>query len=68
MEEVRSLGVIHQDLRPDNILWNEELKRALIIDFHRSELDRQLIGNKMKSRKRPLCKTEEREPKRLCVV
>ena len=68
MEEVRSLGVIHQDLRPDNILWNEELKRALIIDFHRSELDRQLMGNKMKSLKRPLCRTEEREPKRLCVV
>lgn len=37
--EIRALGVVHQDLRPDNILWNPELKRALIIDFHRSSLD-----------------------------
>jgi hypothetical protein len=37
-KEIRVLGIIHEDLRWDNILWNEELGRALIIDFHRSTL------------------------------
>ena len=36
--EIKALGIIHEDLRRDNILWNEELGRALIIDFHRSTL------------------------------
>ncbi|KAL4938515.1 hypothetical protein BDV06DRAFT_200776 [Aspergillus oleicola] len=35
LKEIRSLGVEHQDIRPENILWNAELNRALIIDFHR---------------------------------
>lgn len=68
MEEIRSLGVIHRDLRPDNILWSAELERAIIIDFHRAELDRRLMRNRMKSVKRPLCRTEEQEPKQLCVL
>ncbi|GKZ27596.1 hypothetical protein AbraCBS73388_005018, partial [Aspergillus brasiliensis] len=38
-KEVRSLGVIFQDLRPENTLWNSELERALIVDFDRSQLD-----------------------------
>ncbi|QQK46652.1 Protein kinase-like domain [Penicillium digitatum] len=37
-KEIEALGIFHEDLRPDNILWNEELRRALIIDFHRSTL------------------------------
>ncbi|KAI2786805.1 hypothetical protein POX_g09199 [Penicillium oxalicum] len=32
-KEIRRLGVVHHDLRQDNILWNAELRRALIIDF-----------------------------------
>ncbi|KAL4779193.1 hypothetical protein BJX76DRAFT_98437 [Aspergillus varians] len=38
-KEIRSLGVLHRDLRPENMLWNAELGRVQIIDFHRSELD-----------------------------
>ncbi|KAK2750179.1 hypothetical protein FQN57_004675 [Myotisia sp. PD_48] len=38
--ELRSLGVLHQDLRLENILWNPELKRVLIIDFHQCRLAR----------------------------
>ncbi|KAG0152947.1 hypothetical protein PDIDSM_1906 [Penicillium digitatum] len=37
-KEIEALGIFHEDFRPDNILWNEELRRALIIDFHRSTL------------------------------
>ncbi|QQK47612.1 Protein kinase-like domain [Penicillium digitatum] len=37
-KEIEALGIFHEDFRRDNILWNEELRRALIIDFHRSTL------------------------------
>ncbi|KAJ5359919.1 hypothetical protein N7517_009110 [Penicillium concentricum] len=37
-KEIKALGVVHDDLRYDNILWNQELGRALIIDFHRATL------------------------------
>ncbi|KAJ5544935.1 hypothetical protein N7461_007239 [Penicillium sp. DV-2018c] len=34
-KEIKALGILHEDLRRDNVLWSEELGRALIIDFHR---------------------------------
>lgn len=37
-KEIKALGIVHEDLRRDSILWNEELGRALIIDFHPSTL------------------------------
>ncbi|KAL4860874.1 hypothetical protein BDV12DRAFT_86521 [Aspergillus spectabilis] len=42
-KEIKALGIVHKDLRRDNILWNKELGRALIIDFHRSALRSQPI-------------------------
>ncbi|KAI9040244.1 pyridoxal phosphate-dependent transferase [Aspergillus affinis] len=51
-KEIRTLGVRHLDLRPDNILWNTELGRALIIDFHRSELDKRPATDWPRSLKR----------------
>lgn len=50
--EIRALGVRHLDLRPDNILWNPELGRALIIDFHRSQLDSRPATDRPRSLKR----------------
>ncbi|KMO99937.1 hypothetical protein CISG_05236 [Coccidioides immitis RMSCC 3703] len=50
--EIRALGVIHKDFRHGNVLWNDELQRALIIDFHRSELERRPIEKRVKLRKR----------------
>ncbi|QSS50346.1 hypothetical protein I7I53_11001 [Histoplasma capsulatum var. duboisii H88] len=38
-KEIRMLGVVHDDLRNANMLWNDELGRVLIIDFHRSHID-----------------------------
>lgn len=64
-KEIRALGVRHLDLRPDNILWNAELGRALIIDFHRSELDRRPTAARPKSLKRSRHKTEIPEAKRV---
>jgi serine/threonine protein kinase len=67
-EEVRSLGVLHQDLRLDNILWNTELKRALIIDFHRSQLVRRRMKKRMRLPEQLSCGTEAHERKRLRAV
>ncbi|KAK9481649.1 hypothetical protein V1527DRAFT_99870 [Lipomyces starkeyi] len=36
--EIRELGVQHGDLHWSNILWNSQLGRVQIIDFHRSKL------------------------------
>lgn len=68
VKEIRSLGIFHQDLRPENILWNAELKRALIIDFHRCTLDCQLMHRRPGSLKRLRYGSEEGESKRLRAV
>jgi hypothetical protein len=41
---IRELGVRHGDARRPNTLWNSELNRVLIIDFHKSELLKTQIG------------------------
>lgn len=55
------LGVRHEDLRPDNVLWSEELKRVLLIDFERSRIcspvERHLLGLRTK-RERQASATE----------
>ncbi|KAK9364523.1 hypothetical protein V1509DRAFT_643603, partial [Lipomyces kononenkoae] len=45
-----------------NILWNEELGRALIIDFHRATLAPRLM-EKRKPLKQPLRNTQVSESK-----
>ncbi|CAG8945956.1 unnamed protein product [Penicillium salamii] len=67
-EKIRTLGVRHLDLRPENILWNAELGRALIIDFHRSELDRRPATDRPMSRKRYQRRTQMPEAKRARVL
>ena len=42
MNEVYRLGVLHQDIRPANMLWNRETRRVVVIDFERSVLCRSL--------------------------
>jgi tRNA A-37 threonylcarbamoyl transferase component Bud32 len=48
---IRKLGVLHGDLRLQNMLWNDELGQVMIIDFHRSEIRRQLIGQRHSSKR-----------------
>lgn len=67
-KEIRALGVQHLDLRPDNVLWNAELGRALIIDFHRSKLIRRPAPKSSKSLKRSRSKTQTSAAKRVRVI
>ncbi|GKZ29600.1 hypothetical protein AbraIFM66950_005632 [Aspergillus brasiliensis] len=68
VKEIRRFGVAHHDLRPDNILWNAELRRALIIDFHLCTLDHRLLHKPPGASKRSRYGPEERHSKRLRVV
>ncbi|OJJ47661.1 hypothetical protein ASPZODRAFT_1739647 [Penicilliopsis zonata CBS 506.65] len=52
VKKIRKLGVVHGDLRLQNLLWNHELGRVMIIDFHRSHVDLQLMGDRAQSLKR----------------
>ncbi|PWY82241.1 hypothetical protein BO70DRAFT_336669 [Aspergillus heteromorphus CBS 117.55] len=61
-KEIRALGIIHEDLRRDNVLWNKELGRALIIDFHRSTLKRRPTSKRSRAVKRRLCQPEIGDP------
>ncbi|RAK92604.1 hypothetical protein BO79DRAFT_54504 [Aspergillus costaricaensis CBS 115574] len=63
-KKIRSLGVLHQDLRPDNMLWNAELERVLIIDFHRSQLDSRPMNKRMRLREQHSCGAEVNGRKR----
>lgn len=56
------------DLWRDNILWNEELGRALIIDFHSSTLRYRLTLQRSRAVKRQLRQPELEDPKRLRVT
>lgn len=68
-KEIRALGIIHEDLRRDNVLWNKELGRALIIDFHRFSLKCRpnLKLKRSRTAKRQLYQTESGDVKRLRV-
>ncbi|KAJ5925846.1 hypothetical protein N7454_007356 [Penicillium verhagenii] len=37
-KDLRSLGIRHGDIRLENLLWNAETQRVMIIDFHLSSL------------------------------
>ena len=37
-EQLRSLGVAHGDIRPENVLWNDSLSQLMFIDFERSTM------------------------------
>ncbi|CAG8417681.1 unnamed protein product [Penicillium salamii] len=65
-KEIKALGIIQDDLERENVLWNEELGRALIIDFRLSILESRptLQRPRVKRRSQP----EIRDPKRLRVT
>ncbi|KAJ6101887.1 hypothetical protein N7486_004314 [Penicillium sp. IBT 16267x] len=67
-KKIRALGIIHEDLRRDNVLWNEELGRAMIIDFHRCTLKCRPTLQRPRASKRRLRQPEIVDAKRLRVT
>ncbi|KAJ5469740.1 hypothetical protein N7539_009358 [Penicillium diatomitis] len=67
-KEIRALGIIHEDLRRENVLWNEQLGRAMIIDFHRSTLKRRPTLQQPRASKRRHRQPETVGSKRLRVT
>ena len=35
---IHGAGVLHRDIRMSNLLWNEETKRVVVIDFERAKI------------------------------
>ncbi|KAJ5716192.1 hypothetical protein N7493_008103 [Penicillium malachiteum] len=68
VKEIRQCGVVHQDLRPENILWNAELERALIIDFHLCTIDRRPRHRRSLAFKQSRNGSRERHSKRVRVI
>jgi serine/threonine protein kinase len=67
-KEIEDLGIIHEDLQRDNILWNKELGRALIIDFHCSALRSQRNLQMQQTARRQPCGVESGGVKHLRVL
>ena len=67
-KEIKALGIKHDDLRQDNVLWSEELGRASIIDFHRSTPRCRPAKQRPRAAKRQLCRVEAGDAKRLRVL
>jgi hypothetical protein len=52
-DAIHGLRVLHKDLMPRNILWNEETKHVMVIDFERAEVEqRTVLGVISANRKR----------------
>ncbi|KAF1971104.1 hypothetical protein BU23DRAFT_570110 [Bimuria novae-zelandiae CBS 107.79] len=53
-QAIHNLGVLHKDLEPRNILWNEDTGRVMLIDFERAEevKQRTVLGIISANRKR----------------
>ncbi|KAJ5343370.1 uncharacterized protein N7506_003194 [Penicillium brevicompactum] len=66
-KEVKALGIIHEDLRRDNVLWCEEIGRALIIDFHSSTLRCRPATQRLRPAKRRLYQVDAGNAKRLRI-
>jgi hypothetical protein len=50
---IHNRGVLHHDAEPRNMLYNEDSRTLMMVDFERSELcDRQILGELSPNRKR----------------
>ncbi|KAF2644398.1 hypothetical protein P280DRAFT_467026 [Massarina eburnea CBS 473.64] len=51
---IHGFGVLHNDLEPRNILWNEETRQVMVIDFERAQVvkPRPVLGDISANRKR----------------
>ncbi|KAI8931109.1 hypothetical protein NX059_012119 [Plenodomus lindquistii] len=39
VKAIRMLGILHRDLAPRNMLWDDRARRVMVIDFERAEME-----------------------------
>lgn len=66
-QEMHSFGVMHGDFRIENMLWNSEVGRVMIIDFHCAKLAPRLKQRQIKRKREPLGTSGEQGPRRIRV-
>ena len=56
IQAIHRLGVLHRDAMPRNMLWNEEVRQVMVIDFERAAVPklRAVLGIISPNRKRKL--------------
>ena len=67
-QALHNLGVLHRDLMPRNMLWNEEAEKVMIIDFDRAKIVeeqprpalRQISNNRARKDKPGACMMKQR--------
>ncbi|KAK4132835.1 hypothetical protein BT67DRAFT_443530 [Trichocladium antarcticum] len=52
LTEIAPYGIDHGDIRPENLVWNEDLGRVMVIDFDRAVLRDALEAEKRRERQR----------------
>ena len=40
--KLREYGVEHSDVRPPNVLWNQQIRNMVLVDFERSKILKQV--------------------------
>lgn len=66
-DDIRMAGVIHDELRLENVLWNDKLRQALIIDFHRCRIDHRPAKARVQHSKRRSYREREDRVQRLSL-
>lgn len=46
---IHGAGVLHRDIRMANLVWNEEKKRIMVIDFERAVIVKDCLRKRMRS-------------------
>ena len=52
LAEIAPYGIDHGDIRPENLVWNEDLGRVMVIDFDRAVLREALEAERKRERQR----------------
>ena len=72
VKAIHEAGVVHRDMRMPNLLWSEEMKRVIVIDFERANLikaTRQALSSLSPNKKRKrTCETEQEEADKKSVL
>ncbi|KAI9832126.1 MAG: hypothetical protein M1826_002455, partial [Phylliscum demangeonii] len=67
-EEVLATGVIHNDVRWANMLWNQERQRVMLVDYERAMLVQEVAGGRPRVKLPPIYHLSPMVRKRYCTL